>query len=174
MQRRAEPSLSASLSLHRTLDYCDDGQCRAVVDTGGGSSQETTSYFYMFLILIQRFNDSKLLYIFYHLLFFYRFPFPSNQMVGTVLLFKCEARHLIACSTRRLCRAASAGQDLVLWWFGLRGEGPCKSSKSFRHEVEVFSLQRHAHVHKPILYLVLDFRLKCSFGRVITSKLCHP
>lgn len=67
VQRRPEPSLSTSLSLHRTLDYCNDGQCRAVVDTGGGSGQETTSYF------------SHLIYLFS---LFYGFPFASNQMLG--------------------------------------------------------------------------------------------
>ena len=74
--------------------------------------------------------------------------------------------HQIRWSAQSFCSSAKPGTSLLavpedfaeqlqqdrVWCFGgsgLRGEGPCNSSKSFRHEVEVFSLQRHAHVHKP-------------------------
>lgn len=107
VQRRPEPSLSTSLSLHRTLDYCNDGQCRAVVDTGGGSGQETTSYF------------SHLIYLFS---LFYGFPFASNQMVGTVLLLAKPGTSLLAVPEDF---AEQLQQDRV-WCCS----GPCHSSKS--------------------------------------------
>ena len=90
-------------SFARTLDYCDDGECRAVVDTGRNW---------------QKYKEMKKVE---HMWAQWKVPWKvlnnwtrrDETLLGTsllaVLLFHFEARNFPACSPWRLCRATSAG-----------------------------------------------------------------